>query len=79
MLFSFVVCRQIYLFFVTKIAFNEYTVGMGYPGRLDRMRDPFLPVLQKDQMGRKGKRRLKISINAENDLCVRILMKIIRA
>ena len=31
MLFSFVVCRQIYLFFVTKIAFNEYTVGMGYP------------------------------------------------
>ena len=31
MLFSFVVCRQIYLFFVTKIAFNEYTVGLGYP------------------------------------------------
>ena len=31
MLFSFVVCRQIYLFFVTKIALNEYTVGMGYP------------------------------------------------
>lgn len=31
MLFSFVVCRQIYLFFVTKIEFNEYTVGMGYP------------------------------------------------
>ena len=30
MLFSFVVCRQIYLFFVTKIA-NEYTVGLGYP------------------------------------------------
>ena len=31
MLFSFVLCRQIYLFFVTKIAFNEFTVGMGYP------------------------------------------------
>ena len=31
MLFSFVICRQIYLFFVTKIAFNEYTVGLGYP------------------------------------------------
>ena len=31
MLFSFVLCRQIYLFFVTKIAFNEFTVGLGYP------------------------------------------------
>ena len=31
----------------------------GISGRLDRMRDPFLPVLQKEQMGRKGKRRLK--------------------
>lgn len=31
MLFSFVVCRQIYLYFVTQFAFNEYTVGMGYP------------------------------------------------
>ena len=31
MLFSFVFCRQAYLFIVTKFAFNVYTVGLGYP------------------------------------------------
>lgn len=59
MIFSFVVCRQIYLFFVTKIAFNEYTVGMGYPvGWIVCAILSFL-YYRRTQMGRKGKRRLK--------------------
>lgn len=31
MLFSFVVCRQVYLFLITRFVNNIYTVGLGYP------------------------------------------------
>lgn len=31
MLFSFVVCRQVYLYGITRFANNIYTVGLGYP------------------------------------------------
>ncbi|MFR4784310.1 MAG: hypothetical protein ACLUAR_16745 [Pilosibacter sp.] len=50
-----VVRRQIYLFFVTKIAFNEHTVGMGYPVGWIVCAILSFPVLQKEQDGRKGK------------------------
>lgn len=31
MLFSFVFCRQVYLFIITRFVYNVYSVGLGYP------------------------------------------------
>lgn len=31
MLFSFVFCRQVYLFIITRFIYNVYSVGLGYP------------------------------------------------